>query len=61
MTDRYSEMEMTKIARAEFKRGKTTRNQEILDIIDKMTVWGVRGEFETIAKKELIKRIMELK
>lgn len=40
MTDRYSEMEMTKIARAEFNRGKTTRTQEILDIIYKFKING---------------------
>lgn len=34
--DRYSEMEMTKIARAEFKRGKREQQQADFEMFEKM-------------------------
>ena len=36
MTDRYTEMEMTAIARREFKRGKADEQKRILEIIDNL-------------------------
>jgi hypothetical protein len=37
--DRYSEMEMTKIARAEFKRGKQKTKEQIIKLFEEDSIY----------------------
>ena len=54
--DRYSEMEMTKIARAEFKRGKAQAKEEMLKEIDEYC-FSADKEDNILIKRELKEKI----
>jgi len=59
MTNNYTDNEMSKISRAEYKRGRVDREKEILKIIGFCKICG-GSHGEWIRKEELKAKIQEM-
>lgn len=50
MVNHYTDNEMTKISRAEFNRGKTTRTQEVIELIKNKKILRVYSLWDFLDK-----------
>jgi len=57
--DRYSEMEMTKIGRAEFKRGKAQAKEEILKEIESLIKDNAHKLSCGLPKREIVVEVLK--